>query len=63
MTDETTIYFGGGRQSGRTWRISGQLRDLHITRYGRGLLGMPLRSRPSRGFRRHVRRAKARNHG
>lgn len=62
MTEPTTIRYGGGRQSGRTWAISGTMTNLHITRFGRTFLGMPPKPRPSRGFRRHTRRAKAQNH-
>ena len=57
---EREIRYGGAWLPGR---ISGHMTDLHVTRFGRGIMGMPLKPRPSRGFRRHIRRAKARNHG
>lgn len=36
------------------------LTDVHISRIGRKLLGLPVEPRASRGYRRHIRRVKAR---
>lgn len=39
--------------------VVGRLTEVRITRYGLKLLGEPVPPRPSRGFRRHIRRVKA----
>lgn len=47
-----------------TWSAEGSLSDMHITSFGRRMLGMPPnRPRASKGWRRHVRQQKAKRHG
>jgi hypothetical protein len=42
-----------------TFRVA----NFRLTRFGRQFPGLPVKPRPSRGFRRHVRRMKARKNG
>jgi len=46
-----------------SWSAEGTLSDMHITSFGRKVLGMaPARPRASKGWRRHVRKQKARHY-
>lgn len=53
-------YWSSGFYVPLTASFGGTLTNMHVTREGAKLLGLPVPQRASRGYRRHVRLAKAR---